>query len=194
MDREAWCAAIHGVAKCRARLNGWTDFVTQALTISCLSNCKSVLISFSVPNFCLIIMSKPNSCQILPVPQTLWSHFYLLFMLFLLSTLPSALSPVNNTLLLFPDLIKFVQTSVTMYIVSLFLGTYSDISFLDNCYRFFEAQFTCRLPQKPHCTLKYSKISLLCEIFTRALTRLTPSLIPLLQEHCLSFFISKESI
>ena len=29
MDREAWRAAIHGVAKSQARLSDWTDWLTE---------------------------------------------------------------------------------------------------------------------------------------------------------------------
>ena len=29
MDREVWCAVIHGVAKCRTRPSDWTDWLTE---------------------------------------------------------------------------------------------------------------------------------------------------------------------
>ena len=36
--REAWCAAIHGVAKSQTRLRGWTDCLTDSCSVSNLKD------------------------------------------------------------------------------------------------------------------------------------------------------------
>ena len=48
MDREAWRAAIHGVAKSRTRLSDWTDWLKHCLILfTCISVCYIKIIFWS---------------------------------------------------------------------------------------------------------------------------------------------------
>ena len=55
MDREAWCAVIHGVVKSRSRLSNWID-MTIALWVAyiykCWQTCADVK---SITSFALLV-------------------------------------------------------------------------------------------------------------------------------------------
>ena len=48
MDRESWCAAVHGVAKSRTRLSNWSDLICLHFSFPKFQACWIFFIYFSV--------------------------------------------------------------------------------------------------------------------------------------------------
>ena len=68
MDREAWRAAVHGIAKSRTRLSNWTDWLLgrgrakKILETLCSRSCW--LSWCKISSFGWMLLSHPISCKI----------------------------------------------------------------------------------------------------------------------------------
>ena len=65
MGREAWRAAIHGVAKSQTQLSDWTELNWTRLVIALLPRSKSVLISWLQSSSAVILKPKKIKCHCL---------------------------------------------------------------------------------------------------------------------------------
>ena len=68
MDREAWCAAVHGVAKIRTRLSDWTELSIWLISLNIMSS-----------NFIHVVAKWPDSLLFYH-----WIVFHWMYLLYFL--------------------------------------------------------------------------------------------------------------
>ena len=67
MDREAWCATVHGVTKSRTQLRGWTELKKTGVLLHFNENSVKIhtwlLLTFHRPKlFCLSLLTRWKGC------------------------------------------------------------------------------------------------------------------------------------
>ena len=70
MDREAWCAVIHGVAKSRTWLSDWTDWLTETTTTTNYFDYMLFHCLLICPNMSSSLISQSNGLYQLSIWYT----------------------------------------------------------------------------------------------------------------------------
>ena len=77
MDREVWCAAIHGVAKSRTRLNDWTELNWSLECTRVLTGMRVQLDQVVLMLLQMLFLSVVHNCSACGHTHTHTTHIYI---------------------------------------------------------------------------------------------------------------------